>query len=133
MTVVDTSAVVDYLLGSGAHQEVGALLEQEGEFAAPDVLAFEALAVFRRLALRGELDERRGGGAVEDLADLPVELFPTLALRARAWALRENMTTADALFVALAERLGEPLATKDDRLASAAAAHSSAEVILLRG
>jgi predicted nucleic acid-binding protein len=132
VTVLDTSAIVDFLLGSGAHHEVAAVLAGSGEFAAPDVLVFETLAVLRRLALRGELDDRRGRGAVEDLADLPVELFPSLALRGRAWELRENLTMADALFVALAEQLNEPLLTKDERLAAAAAAHSGIRVVRLR-
>jgi predicted nucleic acid-binding protein len=133
VTVLDTSAVVDFLLGSGAHGEVRALLAEEGEVAAPDVVMFETLAVLRRLALQGDIDERRGAGAVEDLADLPVELFPTLGLRERAWALRENLTTADALFVALAEQLNEPLVTKDERLAAAAEAHSTIAIVRLRG
>jgi predicted nucleic acid-binding protein len=132
VTVLDTSAVVDFLLGSGACDAVGALFEREGELAAPDVLVFEALAVVRRLALRGELDERRGRGAVEDLGDLPIELFPTLVLRSRAWELRENLTIADALFVALAEQLGEPLATKDGGLAAAAEAHTDIAVVRLQ-
>jgi predicted nucleic acid-binding protein len=132
VSVLDTSAVVDFLLGSGVHQGVAAVLGESGEFAAPDVLVFETLAVLRRLALRGDLDDRRGKGAVDDLADLPVELFPTLGLRARAWELRENLTTADALFVALAEQLDEPLVTKDERLAAAAAAHSDITVVRLR-
>lgn len=38
----------------------------------------------------------------------------------------------DALFVALAEGLAEPLATKDAELAAAAGEHTSVDVILLR-
>jgi predicted nucleic acid-binding protein len=54
-----------------------------------------------------------------------------LPLRDRAWELRENLTAADALFVALAERLGEPLATKDRRLALAARKHAGIEALEL--
>jgi len=68
---------------------------------------------------------------MEDLGDLPVELFGTLALRRRAWELRENLTAADALLVALAEYLGEPLATKDRGLASAARDHARIETLEL--
>jgi predicted nucleic acid-binding protein len=45
--------------------------------------------------------------------------------------MRNNLTSADALFVALAERLGEPLATKDGALAASARTHSQASVIHL--
>jgi hypothetical protein len=63
---------------------------------------------------------------------MALDLFPTLPLRSRAWELRRNMTAAaDALFVALAGPLGEPLATKDAALARAAARHADVEVLLL--
>lgn len=37
----------------------------------------------------------------------------------RIWELREDVTTADAAYVALAEHLGAPLVTTDARLARA--------------
>jgi predicted nucleic acid-binding protein len=133
VTVIDTSAVVDFLLGVGVAGEVQALLDTGGELAAPDLLVFEVLAVLRREANRGEVAAERAAGAVSDLGDLPIELFPSLPLRARAWSLRENLTTADALFVALAEQLGEPLATKDGALSSEATKHATLEVLQLGG
>jgi len=131
VTVLDTSAAIDFLLGDGVAGEVGALLEREGVLAAPDLLVFEVLAVLRREVGRGELAGARAEGAVEDIGDLPVDLFPGLPLRARAWELRQNLTVADAIFAALAERLGEPLVTKDRGLAAAARAHAGIEVVLL--
>ncbi len=131
MTVIDTSGVVDFLLDVGAAEQVETLVAREGELAAPDVLVFEVLAVLRRETFRGTVAENRALAAIEDLADLPVELFPSLPLRRRAWALRRNLTTADALFVALAEQLDEPLASKDSALVSEAAKHSSLAVLEL--
>ena len=131
MTVLDSSAAIDYLLADGAAPQVQALLTQAAPAAAPDLLVFEVLAVLRRDVARGELSEARALGAVDDLGDLAVELFPTLPLRRRAFELRHNLTAADALFVALAELLGEALATKDRALASAAREHTAIEVLLL--
>jgi predicted nucleic acid-binding protein len=131
VTVLDTSAVVDFLLGVGVAGQVEALMIEEGEVAAPDLVVFEAIAVLRRQALAGLLTADRAGAAVDDLGDLPIELFPSLSLRQRAWSLRENLTTADALFVALAEQLGEPLATKDGPLAVELGKHASVEVLRL--
>jgi predicted nucleic acid-binding protein len=133
VTVIDTSAVVDFLVGEEAAEAVGTLFAQERTLAAPDVLVFEVLAVFRRHVRRGSIAPERGMGAVEDLGDLAVEIFPSLALRERAWELRDNFTAADALFVALAERLGEPIATKDRGLASAAREHAGIATIELVG
>jgi predicted nucleic acid-binding protein len=131
VTVIDTSAAVDFLVGEEAAEAVGALFAQERMLAAPDVLVFEVLAVFRRHVRRGSISPERATGAIEDLGDLAVEIFPALPLRARAWDLRENFTAADALFVALAERLDEPIATKDRSLASAAREHAGIGTIEL--
>jgi predicted nucleic acid-binding protein len=119
VTVIDSAAVVDFLLGVGAAGAVRRLIAREGELAAPDVLVFEVLAVLRRQVLRGDLTGARAAGALDDLGALPVELFPSLPLRGRAWSLRRNLTAADALFAALAEQLEEPLATTDAGLAAA--------------
>jgi len=132
VTVVDTSAVVDFLLGDGVAGHVEALMEREGELAAPDLVIFETLAVLRRENLGGRVSGGRAGAAVEDLGDLAVELFPSVIVRWRVWELRNNLTAADAIFVALAEQLGEPLATKDAALAAAAEDHTGVGVIRLR-
>jgi predicted nucleic acid-binding protein len=131
VTVLDTSAVIDYLLDSGAAAEVRELVRRDSPTAAPDLLVFEVLAVLRRLVARGDLTPRRAKGALADLGDFAVELFPALALRERAFELRDNLTAADALFVALAEALGEPIATKDRALARAAREHTRAGVVLV--
>lgn len=131
MTVLDTSAVIDFLLGDGVAAQVEALLAREDTAAAPDLLVFEVLAVLRRDVRRGALAAERAGAAIQDLGDLAVDLYPTLPLRERAWELRENLTAADALFVALAERLGESLTTKDRGLASAAARHAGIAIVEL--
>lgn len=131
MTVLDTSAVIDLLLARESADEVRARLTAEGPAAAPDLLVFEVLAVLRRHVIRSELTAERARGALEDLADLAIELFPAMALRDRAFELRDNFTAADALFTALAERLREPLLTKDAGLAAAVSRHTGVEVIVL--
>jgi predicted nucleic acid-binding protein len=131
VTVLDSSVVIDYLLADGVARQVQALLRTGGPAAAPDLLVFETLAVLRRDVARGKLSEARARGAVADLGDLSIDLFPTLVLRQRAFELRHNMTAADALFVALAEILDEPFATKDRSLATAARANTQVDVHLL--
>ena len=68
---------------------------------------------------------------MNDLGDIAVDLFPSIGLRQRAWTLRDNFTAADALFVALAESLDEPLVTKDGPLAAATSKHKDVRVRLL--
>lgn len=132
MTVVDSSVVVDVLIAEDPSvAEAERLLLGQPSPSAPDVLVFEVLAALRRNLRRGVVAPDRAAGAVDDLGDLPIELFPSLPLRRRVWELRDNLTAADALFVALAEQLGEPLATKDRGLAAAARRHAGIETIVL--
>jgi predicted nucleic acid-binding protein len=131
LTVVDTSAIVDYLMDDGVGGEVRELIDHEPQLAAPDVLVFEALSALRRAVVRQTVSVNRATGAIEDLGDLALTLFPSLRLRQRAWELRRNFTAGDALFVALAEELDEPLATKDRALAAEVNKHTGAMVLLL--
>jgi predicted nucleic acid-binding protein len=129
VTVVDSSAVIDLLLGTGVASELTEILESQPPAAAPDLLVFEVVAVLRRHVLRGWVEADRAGAAIDDLGDLTIDLYPSLPLRARVWGLRKNITAADAMYVALAEWLRVPLATKDQALAAAVSAHSRAEVL----
>ena len=67
--------------------------------------------------------------ATRDLADLPVVAWPHGPLLGRAWALRENVSAYDAVYVALAEALEAQLVTADRRLAKAVAAVANVELL----
>jgi predicted nucleic acid-binding protein len=89
------------------------------DLAAPDLVDVETVAVLRKRWLAGDLSDRRFAGAVEDLEDLDLDRFPTLAFMRRAYQLRGNVTPYDAAYIALAETLGCELLTADRRLAKA--------------
>lgn len=132
MSVLDTSATVDYLLATGAGDQVAQLLKESPPPCAPDVMVFEVLAVLRRHALRGVISGHRATAALRDLGAMPIAWFPSMPLRLRAFELRENVGPADAIFVALAEDLGERLVTKDAGLAAAVTQLGQIEVRQLR-
>lgn len=121
MIVVDASLVVAALVdgGPGGTWAEG-VLEEADPLAAPHLLPAEVANVLRRASLAGELGDDVASLAHADLLALRVELFPWEPLAHRAWDLRRNLTTYDACYVALAEALGAPLATLDERLARAA-------------
>ena len=131
MTILDSSAAVDYLVGTGVAGQVRDLLAREAPLAAPDLLVFEVIAVVRRYALAGALSAERAEGAIDDLGAISIKLFPSMPLRRRAWEMRRHFTAADALFAALAEQLGEPLATKDRALVAALGEHTEVRVLAL--
>lgn len=89
--------------------------------AAPDSAGFELGRYLRRHALGGRLAVADAQHGFDALRSLGIETYPTGPLLADAFVLRENLTFDDALYVALARRLNEPLATTDAHLARAAA------------
>jgi len=76
--------------------------------------------VLRRLVKDGSLKPREGREALDNLRGLDLEHHDHGALLARVWALRENLTAHDAVYVALAEALGATLLTCDHKLGRAA-------------
>jgi predicted nucleic acid-binding protein len=85
--------------------------------------------VLRRYCLAGELSPTRRQEAIIDLLHLPISSYPHDIFLDRIWALRNNMTAYDAVFVALAESLPARLLTCDVKL-PAATGHD-AEIILI--
>jgi len=120
LIVVDASALLEVLLGTGTGAQVEDRLLSRGEsLHSPHLLDVEVAQVLRRYAAAGELTPERGREALMDLADFPVHRYPHDVLLPRIWELRHNVTAYDAAYVALAEILAAPLVTCDARLAAA--------------
>lgn len=129
MIVLDASAALAWLLGSGTAGPISERIERPGEtLHAPHLFHVEVLHALRRHALRGLLSPARGVEALEDLLDVDVALYPHAPLAVRIWELRENVTAYDAAYVALAEALDAPLITSDARLARASGHNAKVEV-----
>jgi len=90
------------------------------ELVAPHLMVVEVANILRRFVRADVITEAEAGMAHGDLLRLRVQLFDYAPLAERVWALRNNVTAYDALYVALAERLDAPLATLDRRLTTAA-------------
>ncbi len=130
MAVLDASALVEYLAGGERVDEVHAyVVAHAGRLWAPHLVDAEVGHVLRRAVTRGELTQRRAVAALNDLAGFPLRRAAHVGLLDRAWALRDNVSFHDALYLALAERLGEPLLTLDTRLATAPGATAHIVVI----
>jgi predicted nucleic acid-binding protein len=116
--VVDASALVDFLL-TGSPVARSALADTDPF--APELIDAEVLNAVTRLARGGSMTEERAELAIRRLARASIERVPIAPLLLEAWALRHNVGSYDALYVALARRLECPLITADRRLASAPA------------
>ena len=125
MVVVDASVLVNALLINGAARARLA----DANLQAPDLIDAEVLSVLRRLVLAGRLTEQHALSALTTSQQLGLRRHASHHLWPRAWELRSNLTAYDALYVALAERLGATLLTADARAARAPDLQCSVEVM----
>jgi predicted nucleic acid-binding protein len=120
VSVVDASLLIDVLVGLPAGRSWRRWVATSDALAAPDCAAAELGRYLRRHAVAGRLPASDAVRCFRTFGALGLETYPTAPLLDDAFALRDNFTFDDALYVALARRLGEPLATTDLRLARAA-------------
>ena len=115
--VVDASAVVELLVGSQFAREVDHALG-EGAYA-PEIIDLEVLQTLRRFERHGQMEPQVAALSVRVLGDMPITRLPHGGLLEDAWAHRKNLSAYDAIYAALAARLGIRLITADRRLATA--------------
>jgi len=130
LIVLDASVTVELLLatptGQVVEQRVAAPREQ---LHAPHLLAVEVAHVLRRFARARSVQPGIARAALEDLSLLRIHRWAHEPLLGRVWELRENLTAYDAIYVALAERLGAVLLTTDRRMRRAGLSRVPIEVI----
>ena len=117
--VVDASVLVAALVDAGHEGLWAESAVAEGNLAAPELAMVETTNILRRLEHIGELSRLEATSALRDLLRLDLALFPFAPFGERVWALRSNLSSYDAWYVALAEALGCPLLTLDGRLSRA--------------
>jgi predicted nucleic acid-binding protein len=129
--VLDASAATAVVLNErGLAEGVRERLAQtRGAVHVPHLFDLEVLS-----AIRGHL---RGGRLAHDAAERALDLASQLRVRRwehhpfrdRIWAMRDNVSAYDAVYLALAEALELPLVTTDARLATATG--TAAEIVLV--
>ncbi|GEL18665.1 type II toxin-antitoxin system VapC family toxin [Pseudonocardia asaccharolytica] len=116
MIVLDTSALVEFLVGADALAErVRAACVGE-RLAAPHAVDLECASTLRGLVRGKKLPADEGRRALRLLGVMPLRRFDHVPLVQRIWELRKNMWPYDAAYVALAESLGVELVTVDGKL-----------------
>jgi len=78
----------------------------------------------------GDCTPGRAELALDQLSDLAIATYRDMHFTSRAFALRDNLSIYDAVYVALAETLGAKLLTCDAGLASVA--DRTCDVVLVR-
>ena len=130
MIVVDASAIAELLLQT----RLGAVVEKrlyrtDEALHAPHLLDVEVLSALRRLVRSGDVRADRAEEAISDLGALRILRHGHLDLVTRVWALRQNVTAYDAVYLALAEAFDATLVTCDQPLGAAPGHAARVEVI----
>jgi len=120
LIVVDASVLANVVGDDGVDGErARGEIRSAGDVSGPDLVDVETVAVLRKRWLAGTLTDRRFAAAIEDLAAIDLDRYPTLPFMRRAYEFRATVTAYDAAYAALAEVLGCELVTADKRLAKA--------------
>jgi len=130
MTVLDASALLELLLGTESGRSIAARIADPAlTLHVPHLADVEVAQVLRRYVREGALDAHSAATALEDMRALDLERHAHEPLLDRVWALRDNLTAYDAVYVALAEALECTLLTCDGRLARAPGLSKRVELV----
>lgn len=129
MIVLDTSALLELLLGTRDRARVASRVASAAVLNAPHLIDVEVLHVLRRYERGGVIPSARAEVALRALGALDLDRHPHEPLLRRAFELRKNLTAYDAIYVALAEALDAPLVTRDERLVRAPGVRAEIEVV----
>ena len=129
MIVLDASAAIDWLLQTPAGHRIEKRIYSRNEtLHTPHLLDLEVAQVLRHVVRQGVVSVHRAKEAVRDLLDLRITRYPHFVLLPRVWQLRRNFSAYDAAYIALAEKLGAVLVTRNGRIASASGHAASTEL-----
>lgn len=130
MIVIDTSVLVAALLPHGAITATARdRLRLDPHWIAPDHLTIEVVSSIRGHRLGGRITEATALSALLALGTMDIDQRPAAPLVSRIWELKDNLSSYDAAYVALAEAEGCTLVTGDARIAAAPGTRCPIEVI----
>ncbi len=115
MIVVDASAALAALLNDGPARR---LLAAE-TLHSPHLIDAEVASGLRRQVRANTVGATEGWNALDTWRRLGLSRYGIQGVLERIWELRDNVSSYDACYVALAESLGCPLLTADARLSNA--------------
>jgi predicted nucleic acid-binding protein len=114
--VLDTSALVEFLVGGDEVAERVRAAANGEQLAAPHAVDLECASTLRGLVISDKLPADEGKRALDLLGMMTLKRYDHIPLLRRIWELRHNMWPYDAAYVALAESLSVELVTVDSKL-----------------
>jgi predicted nucleic acid-binding protein len=129
LIVIDASVVVTALADDGPDGDRARLRLKGERLVAPHLIDIEVTSAWLRLVSLGGLENRRAQLAMNDLLALRLERVAHGPLLERCWQLRDNLTTYDGAYVALAETLQVTLLTLDRHIKKAPGLRCTVEIL----
>jgi len=130
LIVLDSSVLSELVAATPVGHVVARRIADDGaDLHFPHLAVVETHSVLRRWVRRGDVEAGRAAQALEDLSRMRAVRHPHDPYLRRAWMLRENLSSYDAIYIALAETLDAPLLTCDARLARAPVTTVTIEVV----
>jgi len=130
LIVLDASAAVELVLQTPRAERIAArALHPAERLHAPHLIDVEVVQVMRRLVQAKEITVERADVALSDFEGLAIERHAHRPLIRRVWGLRASLSAYDATYVALAEALGAPMLTCDEKLVRAHGHKAKIEVV----
>ena len=116
MIVIDTSAAVEFLVGTDPVAEEIRTITTGEKLAAPHAIDLECASTLRGLVHARKLPPDEAQRALQLLGRMQIRRYGHVPLLTRIWQLRHNMWPYDAAYIALAELLGADLVTQDAKM-----------------
>lgn len=114
--VLDASAGVELLLDTTEGLKIQDQIPANAEWWTPEHYFVEVSGALRRALIHGVVAEALVHDAFQRLTAAPIHRVQIRPLLNDAWAKRDNLTIADALYVTLAEHVHATLVTADMRI-----------------
>lgn len=120
MIVLDASALVELILATPVGKPIAdRIADPAHSLHVPHLADLEVAQTLRRFVTMGDVTAEDAVVALDDFRALDLQRHAHEPFLDRVWALRQNLTAYDAVYVALAEILGGVLLTADGPLSRA--------------
>jgi len=118
--VLDASALVELILSTPAGQLVRERIADPAEaLHVPHLADIEVTQALRRYVRKSAIDADTAAAALDDYRALDLQRHAHEPLLERVWELRDNLSSYDAVYIALAEVMDTIVLTMDARLSRA--------------